>query len=361
MKENFDSPHGGNRLKSSMRFAVPEESLIDFSSNINPLGLHPSVEHIIQENINELLFYPDPDCLRLKSALADHYHLTPDHILPGNGSAELIYLLVQVIQPKNVLLTEPNFTEYAMALSHSDCNITRIVGKEKKSFKVPVLDICKKVPGHRMLFLSNPNNPVGYMYSREELLKLLKTCETHQCYLLVDEVFVHFTQQYNTASLVDLVPQYNYLMVLQAFTKIFAIPGLRLGMLLAEKDLTQTLSTRQVPWSINCLAQRVGASVIRETQFIADTANFVTQQRALMIESLSKLKNLTVFPSQVNYVLCKINGPQNLEELEIFLGSRGFMIRNCSNYIGLDERFFRIAVRTEDENRRLLKLLTEFF
>jgi len=361
MKENFVSPHGGDRLKASMRFTVPEESLIDFSSNINPLGLHPSVERIIKENIRELLYYPDPDCLRLKSALADHYRLPPDHILPGNGSAELIYLLVQVLQPKRVLLPEPNFSEYALSLAHSDCEITRITGKEKKLFKVPISELCKKVPGHQMLFLSNPNNPVGYMYSREELLKLIKTCEAHRCYLLVDEVFIQFTLDIDTSTLVSLVPGYKYLLVLQAFTKIFSIPGLRLGMLLAEGNLIQTLSARQVPWSINCLAQRVGAEVIRETRFITDTADFVAQQRALMLKALSNLNALTVFPSHVNYFLCKITGEQNLEELEIFLGSRGFMIRNCSNYHGLDERFFRIAIRAEEENRRLLELLAEFF
>ncbi len=370
MKEPASStiaPHGGNRRLAALRFSRDPAELIDFSSNINPLGPPPVVEKILRSGLDSLIHYPDPQCQTLKDILAQNVHIPPDHILPGNGSAQLLHLLTRILQPRKALIPEPNFSEYRLALTNQTINsplsfdpaaeITHIMGTEKNGFKIPIEKLILNVQGHDILFLSSPNNPVGYTYSRQELIQLIKTCEAHKCYLLVDEAFIHFTPRWEHNSVADLVPQYPHLIVLQAFTKIFALPGLRLGMIYAAPKLIEGMARCQPPWSVNGLAQEIGAAVFSDKDYIYRSILFIESQRRHLFKKINQIDGFSCFPSQANYLLCKLTGPLKLVDLENHLGKKGIMIRNCSNYPALNENFFRIAVRGIEDNRKLLEAL----
>jgi threonine-phosphate decarboxylase len=352
--------HGGNRRAASKKYGIPEGEILDFSSNINPLGLHPSIEKLINANQDSLLYYPDPEYEELKTALSRHYGIDKEHILPGNGSAELIYLLAQTLQPRQVLIPEPNFSEYEHSLAHTSSQITCLHGEEESLFKVPGDTIISHLQGHRVLYLSTPNNPIGYTYSRKELLPVLQACEKNQCYLLVDEAFIHFSKDGARNTMTAFIPEYRYLMVLHSFTKIFAVPGLRLGIIFANKEMIRQMASRQIPWSVNCFAQKIGASIIKETQYIKQSIDFVYKQREFLAGELARITGLHPFPSEANYMVCKLTGKQKLASLEDHLGKNRIMIRNCSDYHGLNAQYFRIAVRKAEENKQLIESLKEF-
>lgn len=359
-KKFLPPSHGGDRRQFSQRFSIPDEKIIDFSSNINPLGLHPSIQEIISSHLNELLYYPDPRCEELRITLSQEHNVSKESIIVGNGAAELIYLLTSTLTPQRGLILEPNFSEYNKSLRLENCQITQPKGNEDQNFKLPVGEIISLIPGHDMVFLSNPNNPVGYIYSQKELLEILEVCERNQCYMVIDEAFIQFTGEGIKKSMIKYLLDYPRLIVLQSYTKILAIPGLRLGMLYGSKHLIKKMFSQKIPWSVNTLAQKVGVAMTREDDFIRKTCEFVIEERKWMLQELLEIKEFSTFNSEANYMLCKIVKGQCLEDLENFLGKNGIMIRNCSNYIGLDNRFFRIAIRSEKDNQRLISLLKEF-
>lgn len=357
--------HGGDRSKAAVRFSMPNDRLIDFSSNINPLGLHPVIETVIRNNINRVLYYPDPDCGELRKVLSGYYGIDKQKILAGNGSAELIDLLARTLEPGQALIPEPNFSEYARSLLYTGTKIIRVYGNETAGFKTGADDLAHAVTNNLdeggAVFISNPNNPAGYMYTREELETVLEACERKQCYLIVDEAFIQFTAGAGQESMADRVRDSQFLAVLQAFTKIFAVPGLRLGMVLANPELIEKMAARQVRWSVNGLAQAVGTVLLNEKQYLDDTVVYTKKEREKITGALEAVPGVQPFRSEANYILNKITSSASLHDLEEYLGAQGVLIRNCSNYYGLDHRFFRIAVRDKNENQRLLELLRVFF
>lgn len=355
------SIHGGNIRDASENLKLKEKEIIDFSSNINPLGVQKSIKNKIKANINLIALYPDPQNKKLLKSLANFYDIEQKNILPGNGSSELIYLLVYLLSPKKALIVQPNFLEYQLALNNINCKLTNLIGKDKDNFKININFIEKKIKNNDILFLANPNNPSGYIYTREELEELLKICANNKCFLFVDEAFLEFLPAYNDLTLSEKIKNNKYLIILKTITKFYSIPGLRLGLIAGNKELIKRLKNFQYPWAINCFCQIIGSDILQDKKYINNTIKYIANEKKILFNELSNIKDLKIFPSHANYFLCKITGNKTIVNLEKALADNRIIIRNCSNYIGLNEKYFRIAVKTRKNNKLLIKCLKNFF
>lgn len=355
------SIHGGNIREASENMDLMEKEIIDFSSNMNPLGIHHSIKKIIKSNINSIASYPDPQNKKLLKSLSDFYKIDKKNILTGNGSSELIYLLTYLLSPKKAMILQPNFLEYQLALNNIKCKILNLIGEKNNNFKIEINQIINKVKNINILYLSNPNNPSGYIYTKKELLELLKVCTKNKCYLFIDEAFLDFTNDYDSLTLSKEIQNNKYLIILKTLTKFFTIPGLRLGMIAANEEIINKMNLLQYPWPINCFSQLIGSKILQNKKFITKTLKYLNNERSFLYKKLSTIKELKVFSSNANYFLCYNISEKKIINLEKELAKNKIIIRDCSNYIGLDDNYFRIAVKNRKHNKLLLKCFKKFF
>jgi threonine-phosphate decarboxylase len=326
--------------------------LLDFSANINPLGFPPGLTKAVQEAMREIVHYPDRRCLALRQDLAAYHHLTPEEILVGNGSTELLYLLARVLKPRRGLIVTPAFSEYEHALTVAGVPVAFQATMEAHNFALHEVFAAK---AGDLVFLAHPASPSGALLDPELLLTVAARLDAAGAYLLLDEAFIDFVEE---ASFKSHLRRFPRLMILRSFTKFYGIPGMRLGFLLGAPELVAGLAGEQEPWSVNTMAQVMGRACLADQDYMAQTRTLIAQERQFLFDRLTSLPGLTPFPSTVNYLLVKRNRPGATAASlrEQMLGHR-IMLRDASNFRGLDERFFRIAVRGREENSRLLTAL----
>ncbi len=355
------SIHGGNIREASEKYNLPEKKIIDFSSNINPLGIHQLIKKTIKSNINLMSSYPDPEYKKLLDSLSDFYNINQKNILSGNGSSELIYLLASSLQLKKAIIIQPNFSEYELSLNKVNCKILNLIGNKTNNFKIDIEQIVKKIKNIDIIYLSNPNNPSGYIYTKKELEELLKECIKNKCFLFIDEAFLDFSANHDSLTLSSNVEKNKYLIILKTLTKFYSIPGLRLGLITGDEKIIEKLKYNQYPWSINCYSQLIGQNILHDKKFINKTIEYLNKEKTLLYKELSKIKDIKIFPSYANYILCEIISNKKIIDLEKRLAKNKIIIRNCSNYIGLNDKYFRIAVRTKKENKIIINCFKDFF
>ncbi len=353
-------PHGGNLVRAAMDYGFSPRDFLDFSANINPLGPCPSVLEAIKANLWQICHYPDPDCRELKSALAGHLGVDTRCLLVGNGASELIYLLARVLSFRRVLIPAPTFSEYALAVKIAGGEVSYVFMDPFWGFAFPLQEVLRRLPGVDALFLCNPNNPTGGLISRRELEVLLEAAAGQKTMVIVDEAFMDFVTEPQNYTLLSLAGRHPHLILLYSLTKILAIPGLRLGVLVAQPSLVQVLSRSRDPWSVNALAQVAGVAGLQEKEYIEATREMVAREREFLFRELSSLPGLRPFPGAANFLLVDITGTKYAAgELVCQLGRRGILVRNCANFPGLSEGYIRLAVKRREENLRLLEALRE--
>ena len=345
-------PHGGDVFHLARTLGVRVEDLLDFSANINPLGYPAGVPEAVQAALVDLVHYPDRRCFELRRDLARYHGLLPEEILVGNGSTELIYLVVRALQPARALIVAPAFSVYQEALEMARVPYEFHLTRESGRF---TLEQLPEAPAAELVFLANPASPSGALLSPERLLSWLKAWDAAGVFVALDEAFIDFVEE---ASLKTSLRQFPRLILLRSFTKFFAIPGLRLGYLLAAPELIARLAAMQEPWSVSTLAQAVGRACLQDQDYMARTRSLVSEARRHLYQGLQALPGLTPFPGEANYLLAKLTLPGwTARRLREGLLSRGIIIRDASNFKGLDERYIRVAVRRLEDNDRLLAAL----
>lgn len=355
--------HGGNCLK---------RNIIDFSVNTNPLGLPEGLSNIILKNIDCVLRYPDPSSDRLKIKLAVLHAVGPENITIGNGSIELIYLFPRAFKIKKALIITPTFSEYEFAVRSNSSMPAFFKTLEKNDFKIDCGKLAKRLPHHDALFLCNPNNPTGTILHSDEVLYLSRFSRKHKGILILDEAFIEFTGESKRTAIISEAVKNESLVILRSLTKFFAMPGLRLGYAIGHKRIIGKIAKLQYPWNVNSLAQLAGEKVLMDKGYMNQTRLFVAKERQYMFKRLSSIKGLKVYPSSANFILCKLqNAPiQGSNELALRFRSRsvpsttegltrrllcaGVYIRACGNFRGLNDKFFRVAVRRRDDNNLLI-------
>jgi threonine-phosphate decarboxylase len=345
-------PHGGDVYQLARTLGVPLRELVDFSANINPLGFPGGLPRALQAALAEIVHYPDRRCQALQEDLAAYHHLSPQQILVGNGSTELIYLLARTLKPRKALIVAPAFSEYEAALRTANVPVEFHLTLEIQNF---TLAQVLAPQGADLVFLAHPASPSGTLLPPEVLLGALAAVEAAGGYLLLDEAFIDFVEE---SSFKDQLARFPRLLLLRSFTKFFGIPGIRLGYLLGAPELLGRLAQVQEPWSVSTLAQAAGRACLADAAYAAESRAAVQREREHLFRGLAGLPGLKPFPSAVNYLLVKLTRPgATAAELRQQLLPHHLVIRDASNFRGLDARFFRIAVRGREDNDRLLKAL----
>lgn len=354
--------HGGDIYSHPVR--------MDYSANINPLGLPEGVKRELEQCLRENVcaIYPDSGCRALKKALAAYHQVPEEWISCGNGAADLIFALTAAIRPKRGLLPAPSFLEYSQALSQWGCEIDFFPLEEEDGFDIDTVRLCqtlheaqKKGRPYDILFLCNPNNPTGRSVSREDMVKIGKKCKALGTWLAADECFCDFLDHPAEHSLIPDLKELGHVIVLKAFTKIYAMAGLRLGYSLCpDPELNRRLEQVRQPWSVSGLAQRAGIAALREKDYLKETARLIGPERERMKGRLESF-GFQVLSSQANYIFFRDrkNKGESSPVLYDHLLKEGVLIRSCANYPGLDPSFYRICVKTREANDQFLETMKE--
>ncbi|MBY9078153.1 threonine-phosphate decarboxylase [Paenibacillus sp. HN-1] len=349
--------HGGDLTTAQELYGVPARRMLDFSANINPLGPPPGLRDVLAREWESLTHYPDPESRELRRAIAAKYEVNAASILTGNGAAELIDLIARTLKPTKAAVIEPAFREYAEAAIKAGAEIMAVPTYAEHEFAVPeeeLLDACREAD---LLFIGQPNNPTGHWLSRDTLLRLMETAASHNTVIVADEAFLDFFEQERELTLIREAAESRHLIVTRSMTKFYAIPGLRLGYAVAHPDMVKTLKEMQVPWSVNHLAQAAGVFSLAQTEYERQTRQIIAQER-LWLEQELRSMGCFPYPGQANFILVRLGETApNAAVVQRMLGAQGILVRRCAGFKGLDDRFFRIAVRTRPENERLAAAL----
>ncbi len=328
------------------------KNLVDYSANINPLGIPESIVKAVTEGAKLSAQYPDVQCRELRQALSDFENMPVEQIICGNGAADLIFSLVLALKPKKALLLAPTFHEYEQALRAVGCDIEYYILSEEKGFVLDKDYIDQLNTTIDMIFICNPNNPTGLVVEPGFIEEILAICEKNNIFLVLDECFNDFLEQPDYYTLKYKIAEFPNLFILKAFTKLYAMAGLRLGYSFsANQELLDKMREVTQPWSVSTPAQYAGIAALKELDYVARAKDIIKAERRFLSENLKTL-GFTVYPGTANYLFFK--GPLNLSEE---IKKQGYMIRDCSNYYSLTKGFYRIAVRLHDDNLGLIKAL----
>ena len=332
----------------------------DFSVNINPLGIPEEVCLELRGQMGRLTQYPDRDCRELRAALERFTGVPAQQILCGNGASELIEAAVRAVRPGSILLTAPSFSGYRHAAEGFGAQILYHELRRDEAFELTerYLEDLEKRPD--MAILCSPANPVGNLIDPSLLERIAIICERQGTWLLVDECFMGLVPQeqnpwpyFDPRGLFQQHPQFKHLLVLDAFTKQFAMPGIRLGYLMAgDRGILEKIRAQQPEWSVSVPAQIAGAAALRAPdRYLERSRKLIASERARMSKALAEL-GFTVYPGAANYIFFST-------QAEIFepLLEEGILIRRCGNYEGLEESDYRVAVLQPEANDRLLTAL----
>ncbi len=344
--------HGGDVYGIARSLDRPVSELVDFSASINPLGYPPGLPAALAAALGEVGHYPDRHCTALREKLAAFHGLRPAQVLVGNGSTELIYLTVRALRPTRGLIVAPAFGEYEKALKAAGVETAWHLTREADGFTLAGPFDPK---GADLVFLANPASPSGHLLPLEQLQAVVAALAAAGSLVLLDEAFIDFVEEASLKSCLDSHPR---LLILRSFTKFFGIPGIRLGYLLAAPNLIEHLAAAQEPWSVSTLAQAAGLACLADAAFMAHTREVVHRERQAFLHKLAELPGLEPFSGAANYLLVKLTAPGwTAARLRQRLLSQGLIIRDASNFVGLDQRYFRLAVRSRQDNERLLEAL----
>ncbi|SHO44204.1 precorrin-8X methylmutase [Anaerocolumna xylanovorans] len=336
--------HGGDIYRNKVN--------IDFSVNINPLGIPDSVKRALLKAVGECDKYPDIKAEELMESISKMAGIKKDSILLGNGASELFMAVVHAVHPKRIVIPVPSFYGYERTAASTGAEVIYYEMKEKFNF---CLDEGIKeflTEGTDLLFLANPNNPVGNMIEDSLLEQIAKECKKKQILIVLDECFLEFTGEEEKRSFKNKLKEYPNVVVVRAFTKIFAIPGVRLGYLFCENQELRDAIRKQIPeWNLSVFAQTAGRVACEEADYMKRTVHLVKEEREYLTSELEQI-DIKVYPSHADYLLLKTELPL----YEMLLGKE-ILIRDCRNFRGLEKGYYRIAVKNHAENEQLINTI----
>ena len=334
--------HGGNILQY--------ESILDFSANINPLGIPESVRKAIIANIDCIEKYPDPNSTELRKKLAVHEGVNAENIVCGNGADDLIFRIVHALKPRKALVCAPSFSEYSRALSEVNCDICEHELTESSGFAVTESILEQLDSTYDICFVCTPNNPTGQLIAPEILQKLSQKCLENDIILVCDECFMRFVRNSENYTIRNFFNE--RCIILKAFTKLYAIPGIRLGYAVCgSTEIADRIKNSGQFWNVSSLAQKVGTAALDEAEYVRKTIEIIMAERSFLTSELTNM-GAKVFDSSANFFLFK----SRIGLCEKML-TEGVLIRDCQNFSGLSAGFYRIAVRTHNENLLFINAL----
>lgn len=344
--------HGGDWLGYQRQYGRPP---LDFSASISPLGLPEGVRKAVIRSLSYADRYPDPACRMLSEKLAGKRNLAPEQMLWGNGVSDLLYRLALGLAPRSAAVTAPTFSEYEAALGVVGCPVEHIGLREETGFRLGEDCLSRIRPGLSLLVLCQPNNPTGVLTPRPLLERILERCARCGTVLAVDESFLTLTDRPEAHTLTGQLQSYPNLIIFHSFTKSHAMAGLRLGCALSgNRALLAKLSKAGPPWSVSTAAQAAGLAAMDEDGYLCRVRSLLGEQRPMVQWELEAL-GCRVVPGAANYLLFYTGAA----DLHLRLAKAGILIRSCAGFPGLGPGWYRIAIRTPEENRLLLTAMKE--
>ena len=348
-----DLGHGANVDNMAKKFGKNENDIIDFSSNVNPHIISDLGKYVL-EGLEKSRSYPDINYTNLRNNISDYIKVDSELIIPGNGATEIIYLLMKSIKRRLAILN-PTFSEYGRGAKLNNLEIIDFHLKEENNFSIDLDEIQKNMDKFDSLFICNPNNPNGKVKDLNELLDLM--IENDKL-LIVDETFMEFVGEEEKYSLINKIEQTPNLFILKAVTKFFGMPGLRLGYgVTSNKQIIKNIYEYKEPWTINSFAENLSNYLFKDKEYINGSKDYYINERKFMLEELRKISRLKVYDTATNFVLIKLDDDEaNSLKLELF-EKYNILIRDASNFIGLDKSYIRVAIKSHNDNKVLIESL----
>lgn len=358
MKESTTATHGGNLYAAIRKRGGSFNEILDFSANINPLGLSETIRQALHNSLESIIHYPDAQGHALKQGISQHYQVAENSITMGNGAVELMYILCHIIKPTKVLVTAPTFSEYESAAKASGAGIEYLYLHPENNFVIDIQEMSKQLATVDIAFICNPNNPTGTLLTHSQIEEVLRVAKQHNTYVVVDESFMDFLITDQTYTCRQLLPKYSNLIILHSLTKFYAIPGLRLGFSLTNPQLTKLLHLGKDPWNVNTLAQSAGVAALQDHSYQLQGKEFLEKVKIDFYESLQTIPGFHPYLPSVNFILVNIkNTGLTSTELVNTMASHNILIRDCSNYPGLSSEYIRVAVKRPEQNILLINTL----
>jgi threonine-phosphate decarboxylase len=325
----------------------------DLSININPLGMPAGIKKAIMDSIGIWSCYPDDKCKSLSSSIAVNRKVKTEQVLCVNGADDAIYRIAYALKPKKALLLAPTYEDYENALQQVGCEITYYYLKSENNFEIEHSLLAQLDQSVDVFFLCNPNNPTGQVVEPQMLKEILEVCKSNHIMLIVDECFNGFLDDADRYSGRQFIERYSNLIIIEAFTKLYAMSGLRLGFCLSSnKQVLKDIFCAGQPWSVSIPAQVAGIVALEDKKYLQETARIIKIEKSWMLEQLNQL-GIEVLGASANFLFFKspING------LREILEKKNVYIRNCEKFKGLNTEYCRIAIRMHEDNKIFIEAL----
>ncbi len=343
--------HGGDLISYEKYY---DGELIDFSSNINPLGLPDGLKEELIDSFPHMTSYPDIKYRHLKFSISQYLKCEPDNVIVGNGAVDIINNFILMFP--RIIVVLPSFSEYEERALIYDKEIVRL--RYKDDFTLDIGSIEKSIDPNSLLILGNPNNPTGLRIDKETLINIYQIVREKGGYLLLDEAFYEFCpKDYDSTQLFGK-EDFKNVGIIRAATKFFALPGIRLGYGCVSRDMAERYGKVELPWSVNSLADRAGRYIFECKDYIRDSQAYIEGEREFLLKELNEIKGIRPFPTHTNYILIKLLKWKEDYVFHFFL-KRGLLIRKCSSFSGMDDTYIRVAIKDRENNLRLIQVFKE--
>lgn len=350
--------HGGNPEYDFQRLGLSPGKILDFSVNVSPLGLPEALIQDWDSMTQEILSYPSQDGVGIMELYEQKYGLNRRYVLPGNGSTECLYLVPRVLKFQRVAIPIPSFNDYERASRLAGAAIIPIHLTPEDGFAAPsqaiLEETMRKVDA---LILGNPNNPTGTLMEPDRILALAD--QFPDKWILVDEAFIHFFEDYRERTLAREDRFRPNLLIFQSLTKFYALPGLRLGCVIGAESTIEQLKEHKEPWTINGLAEKLAPRLSDCEEYEQQLRSMTDSERQRMRQTLESFEQIRLYHSTANFFMAQWLGSDNLDDLLKALMTRRIYVRDCRNFTGLEQNFFRFSIRTPEENTVFLSALSE--
>lgn len=358
-KEHF---HGSDLEEIEQVYGIKKEEIVSFSANVNPLGVSFRLRETLTKHIDAITTYPDREYASLRKCIADYVHTDYRNIIVGNGSTELISLFIQIAHPAKALIVGPTYSEYEREVSMGGGRSHYFSLTEAGEFELDTASLTEELSHNvDLLILCNPNNPTSSVIKRGQMREILDYCKRKSITVLVDETYVEFTEDPDEVTAVPLTEFYNNIIILRGISKFFAAPGLRLGYAVCgNHDLQREIDQKKNPWSINSLAAVAGEIMFTDQEYIGKTRELICSQRRYVCERLDADPNFKTFHAHANFVLVKILNDR-FTSGDVFDAAirQNLMVRDCSTFPFLNNKYFRLCFMLPEQNERLLRVLLD--
>ena len=349
--------HGGNIYKLQRE---GKKDILDYSSNINPLGVPESLKKAVSENFSVLTRYPDINYTELRESIGKYNNIESENIIAGNGATEVLFLYIKALKPKKVLIAAPTFAEYERAVKNAECEIDFFELKEEDNFILNKDEFIQKAKNYNLAVICNPNNPTGKFISKEIIFEINENLKKSGTKLFIDECFIEFISGWKEKT--SALFKSENIFILRALTKFFALPGLRLGYgICFDKKIIEKINEIREPWSVNGFADLAGKVILNDIEYIKNTEKWILEERKYFTDSLKEIeenKKIKIYATETNFILIKLL-EMTSEEFKSRMEEKNILVRNASNFKFLDNSFIRLTIKDREKNKKVIEAVRE--